>query len=270
MNFNPRTPCGVRRYLGRDSCQRTPDFNPRTPCGVRQCFPGIISIRTVISIHAPRVGCDPSHSARKDLTVNFNPRTPCGVRLVLEVPPGVSLYFNPRTPCGVRLLLHAAKSCKMVISIHAPRVGCDVHQPRPPGWMGISIHAPRVGCDSQLRGGHQGEDGFQSTHPVWGATHAGRGSRPGPERFQSTHPVWGATIDLGGVLLVRRISIHAPRVGCDRLEIRHHQRATYFNPRTPCGVRHNVFALSDVLGIISIHAPRVGCDGRRSGATEKG
>ncbi len=35
MDFNPRTPCGVRRRGGRagDACRH---FNPRTPCGVRQ------------------------------------------------------------------------------------------------------------------------------------------------------------------------------------------------------------------------------------------
>ena len=34
-NFNPRTPCGVRRCHGRRSPGTGRDFNPRTPCGVR-------------------------------------------------------------------------------------------------------------------------------------------------------------------------------------------------------------------------------------------
>ena len=33
-NFNPRTPCGVRRRQGGAASSVT-DFNPRTPCGVR-------------------------------------------------------------------------------------------------------------------------------------------------------------------------------------------------------------------------------------------
>ncbi len=33
-NFNPRTPCGVRRTVGHGWIERK-DFNPRTPCGVR-------------------------------------------------------------------------------------------------------------------------------------------------------------------------------------------------------------------------------------------
>ena len=102
------------------------------------------------------------------------------------------------------------------ISIHAPRVGCDVSHmatvdldtdfnPRTPcgvrpgdGVMDcqskkISIHAPRVGCDD-----------------VGGAA-------PGlPVEFQSTHPVWGATRNTyQAIRKLSMISIHAPRVGCD-------------------------------------------------------
>ena len=78
-NFNPRTPCGVRR----GSCphlRRGLNFNPRTPCGVRRC---------------------PARS--QPCRLYFNPRTPCGVR-----PIAASAFvrgfvnFNPRTPCGVR------------------------------------------------------------------------------------------------------------------------------------------------------------------------
>ena len=35
-NFNPRTPCGVRRRHDRHLPAAVRDFNPRTPCGVRQ------------------------------------------------------------------------------------------------------------------------------------------------------------------------------------------------------------------------------------------
>ena len=79
----------------------------------------------------------------------------------------------------------------------------------------ISIHAPRVGCD--LGGGSISKmlEQFQSTHPVWGATELRPASalrifyfnprtpcgvRLLPQEldtelleFQSTHPVWGAT-----------------------------------------------------------------------------
>ena len=56
---------------------------------------------------------------------------------------------------------------------------------------------------------------FQSTHPLRGATcHLRR--RNSLNRFQSTHPLRGATSRRG----------------------RNPLGAVYFNPRTPCGVRH--------------------------------
>ena len=79
----------------------------------------------------------------------------------------------------------------------------------------ISIHAPRVGCDEHDPIAWAVDSRFQSTHPVWGATLASflpPGSSCG---FQSTHPVWGATPGHMGGLSRERISIHAPRVGCD-------------------------------------------------------
>ena len=39
-----------------------------------------------------------------------------------------------------------------------------------PVYLKISIHAPRVGCDPDDMMRYMDDDGFQSTHPVWGAT----------------------------------------------------------------------------------------------------
>ena len=80
--------------------------------------------------------------------------------------------------------------------------------------------------------------GFQSTHPARGATRRYVCTNEG-WRFQSTHPARGATghIDLA-VLALLRISIHAPREGCDvQIGRRAQDDAKHFNPRTPRGVR---------------------------------
>ena len=37
----------------------------------------------------------------------------------------------------------------LVVSIHAPRVGCDPGRLREEQGITVSIHAPRVGCDRQ-------------------------------------------------------------------------------------------------------------------------
>ena len=81
----------------------------------------------------------------------------------------------------------------MGISIHAPRVGCDVCPGSHQALSAISIHAPRVGCDEWGPMLEYMTTGFQSTHPVWGATY--------------NWPV--------KPIKKLRISIHAPRVGCD-------------------------------------------------------
>ena len=79
-------------------------------------------------------------------------------------------------------------------------------------------------------------------------------------RFQSTLPVWGATVLRGGLLMGRKISIHAPRVGSDG------------NPITPWSWTRKFQSTLPVWGatgewlpwlnerVISIHAPRVGSD----------
>ena len=56
----------------------------------------------------------------------------------------------------------------------------------------VSIHAPRVGCDLPSIPDLALSSAFQFTHPVWGAT-AGRKKRHIEHVFQFTHPVWGAT-----------------------------------------------------------------------------
>ena len=58
-DFNPRTPCGVRRDPSAQADYRLGgDFNPRTPCGVRHLRRNEAKFEAGISIHAPRVGCD--------------------------------------------------------------------------------------------------------------------------------------------------------------------------------------------------------------------
>ena len=168
----------------------------------------------------------------------FFPRTPRGVRLEFYSLGFSSLYFNPRTPCVVRprersksitrftfqsthpvwgatknivIVFHATE-----ISIHAPRVGCDAVKLLDGRNRDISIHAPRVGCD-------------EIVEPPMGimeiSIHAPRVGCDGGQAVLQQQ---------------RAISIHAPRVGCDSDCPAPPQGHTYFNPRTPCGVRRQV------------------------------
>ena len=71
---------------------------------------------------------------------------------------------------------------------------------------------------------------------MWGATRV-RDLRIEALRFQSTLPVWGATPAAQPTTASIRISIHAPRVGSDRVADQADQRQHHFNPRSPCGER---------------------------------
>ena len=128
-----------------------------------------------------------------------------------------TISFNSRTPCGVRPLL-------MLVVIGSGRV---------------SIHAPRVGCDIDYLHQILSYDGFNSRTPC-GVRHITINAGLSACVFQFTHPVWGATIRWFWDHLIIGVSIHAPRVGCDCLICSFCFGLQSFNSRTPCGVRRDL------------------------------
>ena len=102
--------------------------------------------------------------------------------------------------------------------------------------------------------------------------------------FQSTLPVRGATPTSKAAGVSTVISIHAPRAGSDAQAMQDKMSALifqstlpvrgatvswarkgadhdYFNPRSPCGERHDsLLAEAFPEFVISIHAPRAGSD----------
>ena len=216
---------------------RTADFNPRTPCGVRRqprdqhglpgrfqsthplrgaTFVAAISIASArISIHAPLAGCDMD---AMDTVLTYE----------------ISIHA-PLAGCDLRGQ-HGSMQ-RLAISIHAPLAGCDNNAQTVADTVqafqsthplrgatvatvtitdkdGISIHAPLAGCDMPY------------TADV---TMSGT--------FQSTHPLRGATELETALAKALEISIHAPLAGCDQRQAPAVHARVYFNPRTPCGVR---------------------------------
>ena len=57
--------------------------------------------------------------------------------------------------------------------------------------------------------------------------------------FQSTRPAWGATSRIQPSERVGAISIHAPRMGRDLIQLRINLFKLDFNPRAPHGARQN-------------------------------
>ena len=124
------------------------------------------------------------------------------------------------------------------ISIHAPRAGCDGKKPWI--WSNCIYFNPRTPCGVRPKWCIWScrTLTFQSTHPVRGAT--GKPLKPDMHSFRISIHAPRAGCDPGSCGPVGRgvpISIHAPRAGCDVAAAWARGRPTYFNPRTPCGVR---------------------------------
>ena len=125
----------------------------------------------------------------------------------------------------------------LMISIHAPRKGCDLDRgDLGHGAEGISIHAPRKGCDGLASRRDKQKTDFNPRTPQ-GVRQFLRDKGSFGDGFQSTHPARGATATTRARRRRRRISIHAPRKGCDAVPRGLRGKTGDFNPRTPQGVR---------------------------------
>ena len=118
---------------------------------------------------------------------------------------------------GVRLLRGRPATDRQGISIHAPRVGCDIEDEYTGYCLNISIHAPRAGCDSSSLPNLSKIFSISIHAPRVGRDHGTRADGRG-----------------------RTISIRASRAGCDRLTRFRLTTHENFNPRTPCGARREL------------------------------
>ena len=123
------------------------------------------------------------------------------------------------------------------ISTHAPLAGRDP-RPRPRrGSTKISTHAPLAGRDR--RGLHREEDNYYfNPRAPCGARLWPKIESATAKAFQPTRPLRGATRKKRTPRRWHVISTHAPLAGRDRKERSHGTHDPYFNPRAPCGARH--------------------------------
>ena len=190
-----------------------------------------------VSIHAPREGCDKEREDLPNLLQGFNSRTPGGVRRYL--------IDNAKEVTGFQFT-HPGRGATSICSVELER-----HQ--------VSIHAPREGCDRAHRRSGLSPHGFNSRTP--GGVRLERYTPENySEEFQFTHPGRGATRTTQVQPTHRRVSIHAPREGCDRDEIPEYilQFVSIHAPREGCDDLK--LAPCELSRLVSIHAPREGCD----------
>ena len=267
---------------------QTPTFQSTHPVRGATTTLGDSPKLCIISIHAPRAGCDRLCLLHRIRDARFQSTHPVrGATYEQDIwrrPRCISIHA-PRAGCDqaqdteyqiITISIHAPRAgcddlserynMTFAISIHAPRAGCDNFRKRQYYPTLISIHAPRAGCDPVGEIYIVTSQDFNPRTPC-GVRLAAICVAVRPLQFQSTHPVRGAT---------RRYQYRAGR-------------KIYFNPRTPCGVRPLLPWIIDVgltfqsthpvrgataayggvsrLEYISIHAPRAGCDGSQDAYT---
>ena len=102
-------------------------------------------------------------------------------------------------------------------------------------------------------------DGFQSTHPSWGAT-CGKTIVFAKVAISIHAPIVGCDLVFCLFWILNTISIHAPIVGCDSISILTCDSASLFQSTHPSWGATRRSRLSTRYYNISIHAPIVGCD----------
>ena len=200
-----------------------------------------------------------------------------------ELPGSRCTDFNPRAPCGTRRERRQHRAPRPAISIHAPRVGRD-RTMRKCGDTSRNFN-PRAPCGARRSRSRSrlSLSKFQSTRPVWGATHRCRAGsqahaisihapRVGRDvlytaqtltsaQFQSTRPVWDATRSASCTVCAS--SNFNPRAPCGtrRSCAGSFHRGIHFNPRAPCGTR---LCGDDYPLLATNFNPRAPCGTRRA------
>ena len=170
------------------------DFNPRAPCGARR-YIRAAKMGREISIHAPRAGRDQATQQESNQPSDFNPRAPCGARHVGWLhgsaerrfqstrpvrgattsgrsrrmrkefqstrpvrgatgdavhPHGRREDFNPRAPCGARR--ESLRPMWTWVTDFNPRAPCGARLPRKGGDRMSTDFNPRAPCGARRNG----------------------------------------------------------------------------------------------------------------------
>ena len=145
-SFNPRTPCGVRRYPSAFFSslvlfQSTHSVWSATTAGTSACPTSWFQ-----STHS--VWSATLHSSCNDIALNgFNPRTPCGVRHTTSLSISASPMFQSTHSVWSATVSTTTLQPSLRVSIHALRVECDGNAAFIFHELPVSIHALRVECD---------------------------------------------------------------------------------------------------------------------------
>ena len=104
--------------------------------------------RAIVSIHAPREGCDPDNEGKSYVERSFQFTHPGrGATYLRSTLAALWVMFQFTHPGRGATQTEHTNSRTLGVSIHAPREGCDVCWLVVVAYDNVSIHAPREGCD---------------------------------------------------------------------------------------------------------------------------
>ena len=193
LSFNPRTPCGVRRY-------------DRLICRIDAGFQSTHSLRSATD----------SCLAASCFTFSFNPRTPCGVRPMdngdIKETDQFQSTHSLRSATPRKYLFERGVS----VSIHALLAECDCSGAAFRRRYSVSIHALLAECDWLQSPFRLFRMMFQSTHSLRSATFI----RPSLFRHLNFVSIHALLAECDKVRQrgqnVKGVSIHALLAECDQ------------------------------------------------------
>ena len=144
--FNPRTPCGVRRFPSH-AVRRRNQFQSTHSLRSATCVTTTTGRAGTVSIHALLAECDWRFNGPLRSRKSFNPRTPCGVRLtdILRQNPALMFQSTHSLRSATAPSLWALTIFR--VSIHALLAECDIINRSRGEGMRVSIHALLAECD---------------------------------------------------------------------------------------------------------------------------
>ena len=147
INFNPRTPCGVRRFT-RSRSRGAKRFQSTHPLRGATVPDGAAEPARRISIHAPLAGCDFHVCSLYYIVVEFQSTHPlrgATFRVIVAERALIISIHAPLAGCDMRSL-HIIMSRLPFQSTH-PLRGATRGLRAGAKRVNISIHAPLAGCD---------------------------------------------------------------------------------------------------------------------------
>ena len=101
-------------------------FNPRSPCGERRYLMPP-EVGGIVSTHAPLAGSDLCKKVTRRIINGFNPRSPCGERHLAADVLAPAVGFQPTLPLRGATASAWSVQHRRTVSTHAPLAGSDAH-----------------------------------------------------------------------------------------------------------------------------------------------